>query len=158
METTSDDKQVLSMKVLCIFIRLGWRMCFPTRRYIRSYLNTRPHVLSYRQTSRKSVVEESFSALHGKSYTAHIPDICDGRVNSTIRDSFSYAGFISAKDGYRMDVSEFDNDWVHSSSVCKKLSNKSFSVKRFGARCRACQWVSESRTISKLDAQVIPLE
>jgi hypothetical protein len=33
MEAPSDDKQVLSIKVLRIFIRPGWGMYFRTRRY-----------------------------------------------------------------------------------------------------------------------------
>jgi hypothetical protein len=33
METTSDDKQFLSIKVLCILIRRGWRMYLSTRWY-----------------------------------------------------------------------------------------------------------------------------
>jgi hypothetical protein len=33
METTSDDKQILSIKVLRTFIISGWGMYFPTGRY-----------------------------------------------------------------------------------------------------------------------------
>jgi hypothetical protein len=78
METMSDDKQILYIKVMRILIRRGWRMYFPTGRYLHVsigfksfHLRWVPHLLTddLRQTRK-----EHASAMLPFLYAAQ----CDG--------------------------------------------------------------------------------
>jgi hypothetical protein len=68
METTSDDKNFLHIKVLRILIRRGWRMYFPTRRYFGFHVvDVLPKGKIISRTHNSEYILKPILALHRKS-------------------------------------------------------------------------------------------